>query len=164
MAPSATPAEDRSRPGGPLPDEAVEAAQGLAEALAVVGDRWSLAIVGNLLDGPLRFGTLQQLLPAISPNVLSQRLRALQADGLLAATPYSLRPQRYMYELTGFAAELAAPVRLLADWGARHLGAAGEPPRHAACETPLELRWYCPACEQAVSDAPRAPQEDLYFA
>src|SRR3989441_8695228 len=141
-----------------------EAPDGLAEALAVIGDRWSLAIVGTLLDGPVRFGALQRLLPAISPNVLSQRLRAPQASGLLAAVPYSRRPPRYTYELTSGGAELAAPLRLLSDWGARHLGAAGEPPRHAACETPLELRWYCPACEEAVAEATRAPEDDLYFA
>ena len=154
------PPHTRARPG----ERGGGAAEGLAEALAVVGDRWSLAIVGTLLDGPVRFGTLQQLLPAIWPNVFSQRLRALQASGLLAAVLYSRRPPRYTYELTSAGAELAAPLRLLADWGARHLGAAGEPPRHAACETPLELRWYCPACEEAVAEATRAPEDDLYFA
>jgi DNA-binding HxlR family transcriptional regulator len=164
MAGSAIPVESASHRVGSTTAQDAEAAEGLAEALAVIGDRWSLAIVGNLLDGPVRFGTLQELLPAISPNVLSQRLRALQATGLLAAAPYSRRPPRYMYELTSAGAELAAPLRLLADWGARHLGAAGEPARHAACETPLELRWYCPACEEAVAEAARAPEDDLYFA
>jgi len=164
MPGSATPVAGSSHLDTRLAERGIEAAEGLAEALAVIGDRWSLAIVGNLLDGPMRFGTLQELLPAISPNVLSQRLRALQASGLLAATPYSVRPQRYMYELTSSGAELAAPLRLLADWGARHLGAATEPPRHEACETPLELHWYCPACEQAVVEATGPVEDDLYFA
>jgi DNA-binding HxlR family transcriptional regulator len=141
-----------------------QGADGLSEALAVVGDRWSLAIVRNLLDGPLRFGTLQSLLPAISPNVLSQRLRALQASGLLLATPYSRRPPRYLYELSGAGAELSGPLRLLDAWGARHAGASGETPRHGPCETPLELRWYCPACEEAVAEPPGAGEEDTYFA
>ncbi len=164
MPASATAPESRSDPVGRPLGQGAEGAEGLAEALAVIGDRWSLAIVGNLLEGPLRFGTLQELLPAISPNVLSQRLRALQASGLLAASPYSRSPPRYMYELTSAGAELAAPLRLLTDWGARHLGAAGEPPRHAVCETPLELRWYCPSCEEAVAEPARAPEDDLYFA
>jgi DNA-binding HxlR family transcriptional regulator len=145
-------------------DPAASVAGGLAEALALVGDRWSLAIVANLLDGPERFGSLQELIPAISPNVLSQRLRALQAAGLLVATPYSRRPMRYLYELTSAGAELAAPLRLLGDWGSRQLGVPAEPPRHDACEAPLELRWYCPACEEPVAAPGAETAEDLYFA
>ena len=146
-------------------DGARAPANGLAEALALVGDRWSLAVVANLLDGPLRFGSLQELMPAISPNVLSQRLRALQAGGLLVATPYSRRPARYLYELTSAGAELATPLRLLGDWGSRQLGVPAEPPRHDVCETPLELRWYCPACDEPVEAPLDAPEEEeLVFA
>jgi DNA-binding HxlR family transcriptional regulator len=139
---------------------------GLAEALALVGDRWSLAIARDLLAGPLRFGALQELAPEISPNVLSQRLRALQAAGLVVARPYSRRPARYLYELTTAGAELAAPLRLLEEWGARRAGAGADPPRHGACETPLELRWYCPACQEPVAepDGAALPEDELYFA
>jgi DNA-binding HxlR family transcriptional regulator len=144
------------------PDAATH--DGLAEALEAIGDRWSLAVIANLLERPLRFGELQERLPAISPNVLSQRLRALQQSGLVLATPYSRRPLRCEYELTGAGAELAGPLRLLDDWGARLAGAAAEPPRHAACETPLELRWYCPACEEPVAAPSAQADEELYFA
>jgi DNA-binding HxlR family transcriptional regulator len=155
--PPADPA--RAEPAWNGPDE-------LAEALAVVGDRWSLALVRGLLDGPLRFGALQQLLPEISPNVLSQRLRALQSAGLVVATPYSRRPARYLYELTSAGAELAGPVRLLEEWGARRAGGGREVARHTTCETPLELRWYCPACEEPVSEDEGATsaEPELYFA
>jgi DNA-binding HxlR family transcriptional regulator len=137
---------------------------GLAEALAVLGDRWSLAIVGNLLEQPLRFGALQERMPSISPNVLSQRLRALQASGVVLASLYSQRPPRYLYDLTSAGHELAGPLRLLGDWGARRSGAAVEPPRHGACDTTLELRWYCPECEQPVAAPAGAQDEELYFA
>ena len=137
---------------------------GLGEALAVLGDRWSLAIVGNLLEAPLRFGALQERMPSISPNVLSQRLRALQASGVVLASPYSQRPPRYLYELTSAGHELAGPLRLLGDWGARRSGATVEPPRHSACDTPLDLRWYCPECEQPVAAPAGEQDEELYFA
>jgi DNA-binding HxlR family transcriptional regulator len=137
---------------------------GLSEALEAIGDRWSLAVIANLLDGPLRFGELQERLPAISPNVLSQRLRALAQSGLLLSSPYSLRPPRFLYELTSAGAELVGPLRLLDDWGARLAGAATDPPRHDACETALELRWYCPSCEQPVAAPATAQAEQLYFA
>jgi DNA-binding HxlR family transcriptional regulator len=103
-------------------------------------------------------------MPSISPNVLSQRLRALQAGGVVLASLYSQRPPRYLYELTSAGHELAGPLRLLGDWGARRSGAAVEPPRHSACDAALELRWYCPECEQPVAAPAGGQDEELYFA
>ena len=65
-----------------------------------MGDRWTLLIVEALLDGPRRFGDLQQGLGGIAPNVLSQRLRRLEAEDLVVAQPYSERPRRFVYELS----------------------------------------------------------------
>jgi DNA-binding HxlR family transcriptional regulator len=121
----------------------------LAAALDSVGDRWTLLIVEALLDGPRRFGDLQEALQGIAPNVLSQRLRRLESEGLAIAQPYSERPQRFIYELSATGRELAGALRLLADWGARHRDSA-DLPRHEACGTPLEARWWCPTCEHPV--------------
>ena len=132
----------------------------LAAALDAVGDRWTLLVVETLLDGPLRFGDLQEQLPRIAPNVLSQRLRRLEAEGLVVAQPYSERPQRFVYELTASGHGLAEALRLLADWGARHRDDS-EVPRHEACGTPVEPRWWCPACERPV-DGEEAT--DLHYA
>ena len=122
----------------------------LAAALDSVGDRWTLLLVEALLDGPRRFGDLQDEV-RIAPNVLTQRLRRLEAEGLVVAQPYSERPQRYVYELAASGRELAGALRLLADWGARHRESA-EPPRHDACGTPVEARWWCPTCEEPVDE------------
>jgi DNA-binding HxlR family transcriptional regulator len=130
----------------------------LAAALELVGDRWTLLVLAALMDGPRRFGELQSEIPGIAPNVLSQRLRNLERHGLIVATPYSERPPRFVYEVSASARELAAPLRLLAGWGAGRTDA----PRHALCGTPLELRWWCPACEQAIDDD-QAPEE-LHYA
>jgi DNA-binding HxlR family transcriptional regulator len=132
----------------------------LAAALDSVGDRWILLVVQALLDGPRRFGDLQDELPGIAPNVLSQRLRRLEGEGVVVAEPYSERPRRFVYELTAAGRELADALRLLADWGARHRE-AGEAPRHEACGTPVETRWWCPTCERPV-DGDEA--SDLHFA
>jgi DNA-binding HxlR family transcriptional regulator len=126
----------------------------LAEALAAVGDRWTLLVVEALLDGPSRFNDLQDATSGIAPNILSERLRRLEREGLAVAQPYSERPPRYVYELTAAGAELAGTLRLLADWGARHREA--EPVRHDTCGSPLEARWYCPTCEQTVEDPSEA--------
>ena len=64
----------------------------LAEALTRVGDRWTLLVVEALLPGPRRFNDLLSQIPGIAANILSDRLKRLERDGLLIARPYSQRP------------------------------------------------------------------------
>jgi DNA-binding HxlR family transcriptional regulator len=132
----------------------------LAEALARVGDRWTLLVVEALLAGPGRFSELLSQIPGIAANILSERLKRLERDGLLVARPYSDRPPRAAYELTAGGKELAGALHLLAQWGARHAGEA-DVPRHAACGTPLEVRWYCPTCDRLVDH--QGPHTDVLF-
>jgi DNA-binding HxlR family transcriptional regulator len=128
----------------------------LEAALDRVGDRWSLLLVEALLDGSRRFGEIQELLPGIAPNILTDRLRRLEREGVLVARPYQQRPPRMEYTLTAAGHDLAGALRLLADWGGRRSD-HGDPLRHALCGTPLEARWYCPTCSQPVSDS-EAPE------
>ena len=123
----------------------------LEAALDRVGDRWSLLLVEALLDGSRRFGEIQELLPGIAPNILTDRLRRLEREGVLVARPYQQRPPRMEYTLTAAGHDLAGALRLLTDWGGRRSD-HGDPLRHALCGTPLEARWYCPTCSQPVSD------------
>jgi len=138
----------------------------LAEALARVGDRWTLLVVEALLDGPRRFNDLAGQIPGIAANILSERLKRLEREALLVARPYSERPPRSAYELTAEGKELAGALRLLAQWGAGHADPA-EVPRHPACGTPIEARWYCPTCDRLVDgEAPvrqQAEHGDLRF-
>ena len=98
----------------------------LEQAVARVGDRWTLLLVSALLDGPRRFNDLVDDVGGIAPNVLSQRLRQLEQNGIVVATPYSTRPPRFVYQLTGSGLELAGVLRLLAQWGAGQ-GPSGAP-------------------------------------
>jgi DNA-binding HxlR family transcriptional regulator len=141
-------------------DPGVPAYGALASALDAVGDRWTLLVVAALLEGPRRFGELQQEVAGIAPNVLSQRLRALEQKALVVARPYSERPPRFVYELSSAGRELTGVVKMLAGWGARNAGGEGAP-RHAACGTEMEARWWCPTCEQPVEDD---EAEELHFA
>jgi len=125
----------------------------LAEALARVGDRWTLLVVEALLPGPRRFNDLLGQIPGIAANILSERLKRLEREALLVARPYSQRPPRAAYQLTAEGTELAGALRLLAHWGARHTDQA-DPPRHLACGTPIEARWYCPTCDCLVDHEP----------
>jgi DNA-binding HxlR family transcriptional regulator len=128
----------------------------LAAALERVGDRWSLLLIEALLDGPRRFGELSETVAGIAPNILSERLKRLEGERIVRATPYSERPQRFTYALTDEGLELAGVLRLLADWGSRG-SAHAEPMRHALCGTPVEARLWCPTCARAV-EAPEADE------
>jgi DNA-binding HxlR family transcriptional regulator len=131
-------------------DELAHVAQ-VAERL---GDRWSLVIVAALLSGPLRYGELQERVRGIAPNILTARLRKLENDGIIASSPYSERPPRFEYRLTADGEALADALRLLIDWSLSTQG--GEPldaPTHLVCGAPLQVRWWCPVCEEATTPA-----------
>jgi DNA-binding HxlR family transcriptional regulator len=123
----------------------------LEAALERVGDRWSLLVVEALLAGPRRWSELDEDMPGIAPNILSERLKRLEREGVVTSRPYSQRPLRMVYELTTAGRELAGALRLLADWGAGRSPAA-EPLRHVTCGTPMEARWYCPTCSRPVAE------------
>jgi DNA-binding HxlR family transcriptional regulator len=141
------------------PDVPTSPTSALATALERIGDRWTLLVVAALLEGPRRFGELEADLDGIAPNVLTDRLRKLEREGLVVAERYSQRPPRFVYELGAAGRELAGALRLIADWGAR--SGIGEAPRHAECGTPVEARWWCPTCERAVESD---PLEELHLA
>lgn len=125
----------------------------LARAAEAVGDRWSLLVVARLLDGPARFGELLDALDGLAPNILARRLARLEGEGLVVGEPYSTRPVRHAYRLTAAGADLGGAVRMLAGWGATRGGHDEHAvPRHGACGSPLDVRWYCPTCGEALDD------------
>ena len=143
---------DRSVPASMPYDRGMAAPQTpLAAALERVGDRWSLLLIEALLDGPRRFGELTEAVTGIAPNILSERLKRLEGERVIRATPYSERPPRFTYALTDEGLELAGVLRLLADWGSRG-SAQAEPMRHAACGTPVEARLWCPTCARSLEE------------
>ena len=126
--------------------------EGVSEAAAVLGDRWSAIVIAALLDGPLRYGELRERVTGIAPNILSAKLKKLEHDGLVVSSRYSERPPRFEYRLTEAGVELSDVLRLMAAWGGRRgtRGHAGAAPIHTLCGTPLEVQWWCPTCLEAV--------------
>jgi DNA-binding HxlR family transcriptional regulator len=88
-----------------------------ARALDLVGDKWTLLIVRDLLAGPRRFVQLQHVLPGISTEQLRSRLNRMVADGLLTRQRFREVPPRVEYSLTERARELAPVIGALARWG-----------------------------------------------
>jgi DNA-binding HxlR family transcriptional regulator len=91
----------------------------LAHALDVVGERWALLVVRELLLGPKRFTDLRQGLPRASSNILSERLRDLEAGGVVRRRRLPPPAATSVYELTEWGRELEPIVTRLGTWGAR---------------------------------------------
>ena len=93
----------------------------VARALDVVGERWSLLILRDLLrHGPQRFQELAQRLAGVAPNTLSARLKALEAQGVIAMRLYEQHPPRYEYLLTEKGEALRPVLKSLYAWGERY--------------------------------------------
>jgi DNA-binding HxlR family transcriptional regulator len=88
-----------------------------ARALDLVGDKWTLLIVRDLVGGPRRFVELQRTLPGISTEQLRSRLNRMVADGLLTRQRYREVPPRVDYELTERARDLLPVIGALSRWG-----------------------------------------------
>ena len=97
----------------------------VAHALELVGERWALLIVRELLDGPKRYTDLAAGLPGIGTNILAGRLRDLEEAGVIQKRQLPPPAAAKVYELTPYGEELREPLYALGRWGARSLG----PPR-----------------------------------
>jgi DNA-binding HxlR family transcriptional regulator len=95
---------------------------GIARALEIVGERWALLVVRDLIQGPKRFTDLRRGLPRIPSNVLSARLKELEAAGVICRRLLPRPSTGIVYELTEYGRELEDIVLRLGLWGARLLG------------------------------------------
>jgi DNA-binding HxlR family transcriptional regulator/putative sterol carrier protein len=105
-----------------MPEHRYQQYCALARALDVAGDRWTLLIVRELVPGPRRFTDLIDGLPGVSRKLLTDRLRDLEADGIVARKELPPPAARQVYELTDDGRDLATAMGPLLTWGARRLG------------------------------------------
>jgi DNA-binding HxlR family transcriptional regulator len=93
----------------------------VARALDIIGERWTLLLLRDLLlHGPRRFQDFQDSLPGVAPNTLSARLKAMEANGLVERHQYSDHPVRLEYRLTDRGKSLGPIMKALRDWGTKH--------------------------------------------
>jgi DNA-binding HxlR family transcriptional regulator len=122
----------------------------VAKSLDLIGERWTLLIVRDLLRGPARFQDLRAQLSGIPPKLLADRLRRMERQGLVTRELYSKRPPRASYGLTNRGRGLGLVVGALATWGRPFVGSRSGP-QHAACGHPIELQQYCPHCDERIA-------------
>ena len=94
----------------------------VAHALDLVGDRWSLLIIRDLLVGPKRFVDLQTGLPGLGTNILTTRLKGLEQSGIIYRHFLPPPAASMVYELTEYGSQLEEPLSALARWGGQSLG------------------------------------------
>ncbi|MFD3494433.1 winged helix-turn-helix transcriptional regulator [Streptomyces sp. NPDC058690] len=107
---------------GPCSHWSDQDADFIREILDLVGDKWSVLIVGTLSDGPVRYSDLAYAIPGISQRMLTLTLKQLQRSGLVDRTAYAEVPPRVEYSLTGLGNSLLATVLQLAAWSAERHG------------------------------------------
>ncbi len=97
-------------------------------ALDLIGDRWSLLVVRDLLRGKHRFAEFLGSPEGIPTNILADRLKRLVKYGIITSTHYSQHPPRLEYSLTEKGEDLRPTIRAIVEWGVRHAGGR-TPPR-----------------------------------
>ena len=101
----------------------------IAWALDVIGDRWTLLVIRDLMFmGKRQFGQFLESGERMPTNIVADRLRRLSNCGLISKTPYQTNPVRYQYELTEKGADLRTTMESLGEWAGSHLCGDGETP------------------------------------
>jgi DNA-binding HxlR family transcriptional regulator len=124
----------------------------IAKALEVVGERWTLLIVRDVMNGNRRFGELQRGL-GVARNVLAARLQRLVEEDILERRPYQSSPERYEYFLTEKGLDLWPALVALLAWGDRHSPGPDGPPMlivHKECGGAVSDRGVCESCGEVL--------------
>ncbi len=102
------------RASGALNPHAACAAE--VETLALIGDKWTVMVVGALSKGPIRYNEIRRRVEGISQRMLTLTLKGLEQDGLVTRTMFPTIPPRVDYELTELGRKLIVPLKALAKW------------------------------------------------
>jgi DNA-binding HxlR family transcriptional regulator len=124
----------------------------LARALEVVGERWTLLVMREVLLGRRRFAEIKRNV-GVAPNILSDRLQTLVEHGLLERRRYSERPESYEYVLTRKGVDLNPALVALQQWGDRYEPSAAGPPRvviHTRCAHDTQPHLCCSHCGEVI--------------
>ncbi len=128
----------------------------VARSTAIVGDRWTMLIVRELFAGCTRFDEIQAQTGATA-QMLSARLKRLEADGMVERRVYSRRPLRHEYVLTPMGQDFFPVILAFRAWAETWCKAADEPlairTTHRTCGTEVGLDGICPTCRESIAPA-----------
>ncbi|CAG7657479.1 winged helix-turn-helix transcriptional regulator [Paenibacillus allorhizosphaerae] len=124
----------------------------IAQTLNMIGDRWTLLILHDILVGRTTFNEIKKSLTGISSKILSDRLKHLEEHGLIVSSLYTDHPPRYKYTLTDSGKDLSHVFNAFIYWGEQHLAKCYKKLVHRSCKHEVEPAYYCPHCEKNVED------------
>jgi len=104
-----------------IPTDCKRSVCGVACSLDLLGDKWTLLVIRDLLLGKQTYGELQASPEGIPTNILADRLKKLQAEGVVYKTVYQERPRRYVYQLTDKGRDLMPVLRSMVQWANKHV-------------------------------------------
>jgi len=123
----------------------------IAQSLNIIGDKWTLLILHQILIGSETYKDLQDELVGIPTNLLSQRLKTLEEDELIEKELYETHPPRYRYTLTEKGYDLDDVFNSIILWGEKHLNTCSKKLVHKECSHSIKHLYYCPHCDKTLS-------------
>ncbi|MBD2844270.1 helix-turn-helix transcriptional regulator [Paenibacillus sp. IB182496] len=122
----------------------------IAQSLNVIGDRWTLLIIHEIMIGHATFNEIKKGLAGLSSKLLSERLKYLEREGLVEAELYSAHPPRYRYALTDGGRDLEDVFHALVVWGKRNLRKCYKKLTHTSCGHEVRISYHCEHCAREV--------------
>ena len=101
----------------------------IASTLDIVGDRWTLVILRDMINGKSRYSEFLDSPERITTNVLADRLTRMEAEGLVKKSLYQTRPQRFAYQLTSKGRDMHPILQAMCRWANKHIPDTWVPPR-----------------------------------
>ena len=123
----------------------------IAQTLNIIGDKWTLLILRQLMMGYDTYSEIQDRLEGIPSNLLSERLKSLEEDELISSKLYQSHPPRYRYLLTKSGEDLTDVFNSIILWGERNLKKCHKQLTHKDCGHKIKLTYYCPTCDKTIS-------------
>lgn len=123
----------------------------IAQTLNVIGDKWTLLILRQIMMEHDTYTEIQQNLEGIPTNLLSDRLKSLVEDELISPELYQAHPPRYRYLLTKSGMDLTDVFNSIILWGERNLKKCHKKLTHSECGHKIEMAYYCPGCDENIS-------------
>ncbi len=117
----------------------------VANTLDLVGDRWTLLVVRDLLRGRSKFSELRETVEGVPPAILSARLKSLEEAGVVTKRQYQDRPARFAYQLTAKGHALGVVVGAMATWGEQY-AASDLTLVDGECGHGIRVVYHCPTC------------------
>ena len=133
----------------------------IAQTLNIIGDKWTLLILRQLMLGHDTYKEISDNLEGIPSNLLSNRLKCLEVDKLIASTLYLAHPPRYHYELTDSGKDFGDVFNSILLWGEKNLIRCNKQLTHSECGHKIELQYYCSHCGEAIDKEDICLSEDI---